>query len=72
MLHDLITSFLVAFAAITPSQFLKKIWEVPLDEMDEGDVRHTAASVKVSDAAIIRLAIAGVVIALIGYIMVHL
>ena len=24
---------------------------VPLDEMDEGDVRHTAASVKVSDAA---------------------
>ena len=51
MLHDLITSFLVAFAAITPSQFLEKIWEVPLHEMDEGDVRYTAASVKVSDAA---------------------
>ena len=51
MLHDLITSFLVAFAAITPSEFLTKIWEVPLDEMDEGDVRYTAASVKVSDAA---------------------
>ena len=27
MLHDLITSFLVAFAAITPSEFLTKIWE---------------------------------------------
>ena len=27
MLHDLITSFLVAFAAITPSQLLTKIWE---------------------------------------------
>jgi len=27
MLHDLITSFLVVFAAITPSEFLTKIWE---------------------------------------------
>jgi hypothetical protein len=27
MLHDLITSFRVAFAAITPSELLTKIWE---------------------------------------------
>ena len=27
MLHDLLTSFLAAFAAITPSELLTKIWE---------------------------------------------
>jgi hypothetical protein len=45
MLHDLITSFLAAFAAITPSELMTKVLGIPLDEMD------AAASVKVSDAA---------------------
>jgi hypothetical protein len=27
MIHDLITSFLVAFAAVTASEVLAKIWE---------------------------------------------